>query len=113
MDKVYSEANWNFVDRLSNLHLDLALHRFITFSPDFGNKEHASRRELVQSGFFCNNEQKPQCYYCDLVIHDVGNWKTRIDHQHLQSSINCPLMTDKVHDFPLTSIHNFIYEAWR
>lgn len=106
-------AIWNYAEKLKKLDLYLALHRFITFPQDFEKKENASRHKLVQSGFFYNNEHKPQCYYCDFVINDVGDWKTRIDQQHLKNSINCPLMTDKVIDFPLTNIHNFTYEVWR
>lgn len=106
--------NWNFCEHFTNLYLDLALHRYITFPQDYeNNKEYPSRKALVQSGFFYNSEHKPQCYYCNFVILDVRNWKSRIDHQHLKNSVNCPLMVDRVTDVPLTSIHNFIYEAWR
>ncbi|XP_059485425.1 uncharacterized protein LOC132202487 [Neocloeon triangulifer] len=110
---------------LNNLKLQLALHRFFTFPPNFDSKCPTKRIHLAQSGFFCTLDGNSiQCFYCALEISiDNINWgdvtleQVNAKHDNLSRKKYgraCPLLKNNdVGDVPVINPSSYIYEAHR
>jgi hypothetical protein len=109
-----AKSYWNLKEKFPKLELKLPWHRAFTYPLDYGREGNVDTDELIKSGLFLNSRQKPQCIYCDLIIHNLDEWKEDIDDKHLMNSPHCILMkefVDELNEEPIE--RNYVFESWR
>jgi len=93
----WDEIKWQRMKRylvhehLNNLNLNLALHRFFTFPPDYDRRAGIQRKYLANSGFFFTFDYRSlQCYFCTFEITSLEGWKgltlDEIHQRHIAES---------------------------
>lgn len=111
---------------LERLKLDLALHRFFTFTPTFEQETRLKREDLANSGLYLSECKKLLvCYFCtgEIPLAQVKSWRTSesefsgedIDTKHQELRPDCPLfnqLTENVTWVP-SNCNNYKFEAYR
>ncbi|XP_059483181.1 baculoviral IAP repeat-containing protein 1f-like [Neocloeon triangulifer] len=105
-------------DKVHLLNLNIALHRYFTFTVDFRKKFRGDFETLAEAGFYClllNGGMKLRCNFCHLVINEseIHNW-TKLDKDQILSQKSCLIHSNDSKNFPLSvNLRNYKFESHR